>query len=75
MPTKSKSPKKITLQQFAPACLWISGIAALVVVITLIVKLLVFIGLYFASQSKSYYHGTLDKSGGGNPWPCTLCIV
>ena len=46
MANNSKPPKKITLRQFAPAFLWIAGLAALVVVIMLIVKLIVFIGLY-----------------------------
>jgi ABC-type uncharacterized transport system involved in gliding motility auxiliary subunit len=46
MATKSKASKKMTFRRFAPAGLWISGFAVLVIVITLIVKLLVYIGLY-----------------------------
>jgi ABC-type uncharacterized transport system involved in gliding motility auxiliary subunit len=52
MAKKSNSPKKLTLRQFAPAGLWLSGIAVLVAIITLIVKLLVFIGLYAPPDQK-----------------------
>jgi len=52
MAMKSKSPKKISAKQFAPAGLWLSGLAVLVVIITLIVKLLIFIGLYTPPDQK-----------------------
>jgi ABC-type uncharacterized transport system involved in gliding motility auxiliary subunit len=52
MATKSKSPKKITLRQFAPAGLWISGIAVLLAGVLLVVKLLIFIGLYSPPDQK-----------------------
>lgn len=52
MAKKSTTSKKMTKRQFAPAGLWISGIAVLVAVITLIVKLLVFIGLYSPTDQK-----------------------
>jgi len=38
--------QKIVSKQYAPAGLWLSGVAILIAIITLIVKLLVFIGLY-----------------------------
>ena len=41
MAKKSNSSKKLTLKQFAPAGLWLSGLAVLVAIITLIVKLLI----------------------------------
>ncbi len=52
MAKKSNSSQKSSLQRFAPAGLWISGVAALVAVITLVVKLLVFIGLYTPTDQK-----------------------
>ncbi len=52
MAKKSNSSKKLTLRQFAPACLWLSGLAVLAVIIILIVKLLVFIGLYTPPDQK-----------------------
>jgi ABC-type uncharacterized transport system involved in gliding motility auxiliary subunit len=52
MATKSKSPKKITLRDLAPAGLWISGIAILFIVVTLIVKLIIYIGLYSPPDQK-----------------------
>jgi ABC-type uncharacterized transport system involved in gliding motility auxiliary subunit len=52
MAKKSKSSKKLTLTQFAPAGLWLSGVALLIFIITLIVKLLVFIGLYSPPDQK-----------------------
>jgi len=52
MAKKSKSPKKLTSRQVAPAGLWLSGIAALAVIIILIVKLLIFIGLYTPTDQK-----------------------
>ena len=52
MAKKSKSSNKLTLKQFAPAGLWLSGVALLVFIITLIVKLLVFIGLYAPPDQK-----------------------
>ena len=53
MASKSKSNKRITLRQFAPAGLWFSGVAFLVSIITLIAKLLVFIGLYSPPDQKT----------------------
>jgi ABC-type uncharacterized transport system involved in gliding motility auxiliary subunit len=53
MAPKSKSNKRITLRQFAPAGLWISGLAFLVAVLALIAKLLVFIGLYTPTDQKT----------------------
>ena len=53
MAKKLKSSKKLTLKQFAPAGLWLSGVAVLVGIITLIVKLLVFIGLYAPPDQKT----------------------
>ena len=52
MAKKSKSSSKLTMKQFAPAGLWLSGVALLVFIITLIVKLLVFIGLYAPPDQK-----------------------
>ena len=52
MAKKSNSPKKMTLRQFAPAGLWISGLAVLVAAVLLAVKLLVFIGLYSPPDQK-----------------------
>ena len=52
MAKKSNSSKKLSLKQYAPAGLWLSGVAVLVVIITLIVKLLVFIGLYTPPDQK-----------------------
>jgi ABC-type uncharacterized transport system involved in gliding motility auxiliary subunit len=52
MAKKSNTSKKITLRQLAPAGLWLSGLAVLAVIITLIVKLLVFIGLYTPTDQK-----------------------
>ena len=52
MAKKLNSSKKLSLQQYAPAGLWISGLALLVAIITLIVKLLIFIGLYAPPDQK-----------------------
>ncbi len=52
MAKKSKSPRKMTLRQFAPAGLWIAGVGVLGIVIVLVVKLLVFIGLYSPTDQK-----------------------
>ena len=52
MAKKSKSSKKLSVKQFAPAGLWLSGLAVLVGIITLIVKLLVYIGLYAPPDQK-----------------------
>jgi ABC-type uncharacterized transport system involved in gliding motility auxiliary subunit len=52
MAKKSKSSNKFNLKQLAPAGLWLSGIAALIGIIALIVKLLVFIGLYAPPDQK-----------------------
>jgi ABC-type uncharacterized transport system involved in gliding motility auxiliary subunit len=52
MAKKSKSSNKLTIKQFAPAGLWLSGVALLIFIITLIVKLLVFIGLYAPPDQK-----------------------
>ena len=52
MAKKSNSSKKLSLKQVAPAGLWLSGLAVLVAIITLIVKLLVFIGLYAPPDQK-----------------------
>ncbi len=53
MATKSKSPKKFALRAFAPAGLWISGLAVLIIVITLIIKLLIYIGIYSPPNQKT----------------------
>ena len=50
---KSDSAHKITIKRFAPVCLWVSAAALLVAVIILIVKLLVFIGLYSPTSQKT----------------------
>jgi ABC-type uncharacterized transport system involved in gliding motility auxiliary subunit len=52
MTKKSKSSKKFSLKQFAPAGLWLSGVAVLVVIITLLVKLFISIKLYTPSDQK-----------------------
>jgi len=52
MAKKSKSSKKLNLQQFAPAGLWLSGIAVLVALITLIIKLFIAIKLYAPPDQK-----------------------
>ena len=52
MAKKSNSSNKKTLRQFAPAGLWIAGLAILVVGIMLVVKLLVYIGLYSPTDQK-----------------------
>src|ERR1035437_2665108 len=52
MAKKLGSSKKLSLKQYAPAGLWLSGLAVLVAIITLIVKLLVFIGLYAPPDQK-----------------------
>ncbi|MGD0878317.1 MAG: GldG family protein, partial [Anaerolineales bacterium] len=52
MAKKSNSSRKISLKQVAPAGLWLSGLAILVAIITLIVKLLVYIGLYAPPDQK-----------------------
>ncbi len=46
MAKKSNSPKKLSLKQYAPAGLWLSGVAVLVAIITLLVKLFIVIKLY-----------------------------
>ena len=51
MAKKSKS-SKLKLRQFAPAGLWLCGLGVLVVIVTLIVKLLIFIGLYAPPDQK-----------------------
>ncbi len=53
MAKKSSSSKKFSIKQVAPAGLWLSGLAILVVIITLIVKLLIFIGLYAPPDQKT----------------------
>jgi ABC-type uncharacterized transport system involved in gliding motility auxiliary subunit len=53
MAAKSKSSQKTIFRKFASACLWISGVAILVIAILLIVKLLVFIGLYTPLDQKA----------------------
>ena len=73
MAKKSNSSKKLTLQQFAPAGLWLSGLAVLVAIITLIVKLLVFIGLYAPPDQKIDQPDSLDKRGSGSCWSGSLC--
>ena len=50
---KSNSSKKLTLKRFAPASLWLSGLAVLVAISTLVVKLLIFIGLYSPTSQKT----------------------
>ena len=52
MAKKPLSSQKVTLKQFAPAGLWLSGVAVLVGIITLIIKLLVYIGLYSPPDQK-----------------------
>src|SRR5664280_965520 len=52
MAKKSNSSRKLSLKQVAPAGLWVSGLAILVAIITLIVKLLVYIGLYAPPDQK-----------------------
>jgi ABC-type uncharacterized transport system involved in gliding motility auxiliary subunit len=52
MAKKSNSSRKLSLKQVAPAGLWVSGLAILVAIITLIVKLLVYIGLYSPPDQK-----------------------
>ena len=46
MAKKSNSSKKISLKKYAPYALWLSGAAVLIAVITLIVKLFIFIKLF-----------------------------
>jgi ABC-type uncharacterized transport system involved in gliding motility auxiliary subunit len=46
MVKKSNIPQKVNLKKFAPAGLWISGVAALIFVVALLIKVLVYIGLY-----------------------------
>ena len=53
MATKSKSSKKRTLKHFANAGLWISGFGLLSAGVILVVKLLIFIGLYTPTDQKS----------------------
>ena len=53
MPTKSSASKKTNLRRFAPVGLWIMGFAVLVIVITIIMKLLVYIGIYTPSNQKT----------------------
>src|SRR5512140_357158 len=50
---KANSPQKMTIKRFAPAGLWVSGLAVLVAFSTLVVKLLVFIGLYSPTNQKT----------------------
>jgi ABC-type uncharacterized transport system involved in gliding motility auxiliary subunit len=52
MAKKSKSSKKLSLKQFAPAGLWLSGLAILVAIITLLVKLFIAIKLYTPPDQK-----------------------
>ena len=52
MAKKSNSSKKLTLRQLAPAGLWLSGIAVLVAIITLIVKIFITIKLYSPPDQK-----------------------
>ena len=52
MANNSKSSKKKTLKLFAPAGLWLSGLAVLVAIITLIVKLFIAIKLYTPTDQK-----------------------
>ena len=54
MEHKSISSRKITFRRFAPAGLWISGIAVLAVVILLVLKLLIYIGLYTPPDNKIF---------------------
>jgi ABC-type uncharacterized transport system involved in gliding motility auxiliary subunit len=53
MATKSKPSRKWTIKQFAPAGLWISGLAVLAAGVMLVVKLLIFIGLYTPTDQKA----------------------
>ena len=53
MAKKTTSPRKVNFRQFAPAGLWISGLAVIATIITLVVKLFVFIGLYSLPDQKS----------------------
>jgi ABC-type uncharacterized transport system involved in gliding motility auxiliary subunit len=53
MAKKLGSSKKLSLKQYAPAGLWLSGVAVLVAIIVLIVKLLIFIGLYAPPDQKA----------------------
>jgi ABC-type uncharacterized transport system involved in gliding motility auxiliary subunit len=53
MAKKSNGLRKGTKRQFAPAGLWISGVAALIVVCVLVVKILVYIGLYSPTDQKT----------------------
>jgi ABC-type uncharacterized transport system involved in gliding motility auxiliary subunit len=52
MATKTNSLKKLTAKQFAPAGLWLSGLAIAAVIGMLVVKLLVYIGLYSPTDQK-----------------------
>jgi ABC-type uncharacterized transport system involved in gliding motility auxiliary subunit len=53
MTKKPNSSKRISSRQFAPAGLWISGLAVFIALIMLVVKLLVFIGLYTPPGQKT----------------------
>ena len=50
---KSNSSQKLTFKRFAPAGLWVSGLAVLVAISILVVKLLIFIGLYSPTSQKT----------------------
>ncbi len=52
MAKKSSSKQKKTLQRYAPVGLWISGVGVLAFIIVLIVKLLIFIGIYNLTDQK-----------------------
>jgi ABC-type uncharacterized transport system involved in gliding motility auxiliary subunit len=54
MAKKSITPKKVTLRQFAPAGLWISGLGGLAGVILLLLKLFIFIGLFTPPDKKVF---------------------
>jgi ABC-type uncharacterized transport system involved in gliding motility auxiliary subunit len=54
MVKKSTSQQKWTAQRFAPAGLWLSGIAIFVAIIALVIKLLTYIGLYTPTNQKPF---------------------
>jgi ABC-type uncharacterized transport system involved in gliding motility auxiliary subunit len=57
MAKKSNSQKKWSIRRLAPAGLWISGLAVLTAGILLVVKLLIFIGLFSAPNQKPFNVG------------------
>ena len=54
MAKKSNSKKKWSIRRLAPAGLWVSGIAVLAAGILLVIKLLIFIGLFSAPNQKPF---------------------